>query len=212
VDLAGGIEVEFNAQGECIYVGGQTNQVPAEVVSSKIQTYINTNYPNATIVEWDLENTYQEVELSNNIELIFDLEGNFQYSRNDDDDDDDNETTVNVNELPATAQTFITTHFPNITITTVKRETEHNITEYEVILSNAFELDFDATGNCIGIDGNKQQIPNSALSNKIIDYVSSNYAPAFITDWDLDTRKQEVELNNGVELVFDLDGNFKYLD
>ena len=210
VDIVGNIDVEFDGQGKCTYVGGRISEIPNEVVDSQIRTYVSDNYPNVRIVEWEMEDTYQEVELSNNIELIFDLENKFLYSRRDDDDDD--EIIIGENELPTAARTFITTHFPDVTITTLTKEMEHGTIEYEAILANAFELDFDAAGNCISIDGSMQRIPDGALNSKIVNYVSVNYTNTFIRDWDLDTRNQEVELRNGLELTFDLEGNFLYVD
>lgn len=179
VKMAGGTEVEFNAEGKCIYVVNRSNPVPAEVIGNEIQSYVAANYPGAIIVEWELENTYQEVELSNNIE-------------------------------PEAATTFVSSHFLEATITTATRETKLTLTEYEVTLSNGFSLEFNVAGKCTGIDGNNRAIPDSALNSKVVEYVKNNYAGTFITDWDLDSRSQEVELNNHVELTFDLDGNFRY--
>lgn len=210
VEIAGGTEVEFNAEGKCIYVGGRVAQVPSELISSEIQSYILTNYPGETIVEWEWEDNYQEVELSNNIELVFDLDNNFLFSRHD--DDDDNETAIEASELPEAVKAFVSTHFPQATISAATVESKLTFTEYEVTLSNAFQLEFNGNGNCLAIDGNNQPVPDSALNSQIVAYVKGNYPQSFIVEWDLDSRTQEVELHNGVELTFDLDGNFRYAE
>lgn len=49
-----------------------------------INDYINTNYPNLTIDEIELEDGYYEVEFTNEFELYFDLSGNFLSSEYDD--------------------------------------------------------------------------------------------------------------------------------
>jgi len=49
----------------------------SEAVQQKIEEYINDNYPNDTVTEVEIENQKIEVELSSDIELIFDLNGNF---------------------------------------------------------------------------------------------------------------------------------------
>ncbi len=49
----------------------------SETVQTKITNYILTNYPNASITEVEVEGQEIEIELSNNKELIFDLNGNF---------------------------------------------------------------------------------------------------------------------------------------
>ena len=49
----------------------------SEAVQQKIMKYINDNYPNDTVTEVEIENQEIEIELSSDIELIFDLNGNF---------------------------------------------------------------------------------------------------------------------------------------
>ena len=49
----------------------------SEAVQQKIVKYINDNYPNDTVTEVEIENQEIEIELSSDIELIFDLNGNF---------------------------------------------------------------------------------------------------------------------------------------
>jgi len=49
----------------------------SEAVQQKIADYINANYPNDSVTEVEIENQKIEVELSSDIELIFDLNGNF---------------------------------------------------------------------------------------------------------------------------------------
>ena len=49
----------------------------SQVVQQKITDYINSNYPNDSVTEVEIENQKIEVELSSDIELIFDLNGNF---------------------------------------------------------------------------------------------------------------------------------------
>jgi len=49
----------------------------SDAVQQKIVKYINDNYPNDTVTEVEIENQEIEIELSSDIELIFDLNGNF---------------------------------------------------------------------------------------------------------------------------------------
>ena len=49
----------------------------SEAVQQKIADYINANYPNDSVTEVEIENQKIEVELSSDVELIFDLNGNF---------------------------------------------------------------------------------------------------------------------------------------
>ena len=49
----------------------------SDTVMTAINAYISANYPNTSIEEIEQEGTSIEVELSNGVELYFDLNGNF---------------------------------------------------------------------------------------------------------------------------------------
>lgn len=53
------------------------NSTLSATVQQQINTYLQTNYPNQTVVEVEVENQKIEIKLNNGIELIFDLNGNF---------------------------------------------------------------------------------------------------------------------------------------
>ena len=131
-----------------------------------------------------------------------------------DNDDDNKESTINAADLPKSADTFVTTYFPNTTYVLI---TKQNIADndgsiYDVKLSNNFEIDFDANGNWIDIDGNNQAVPVELVPEKIQTYVTTNYPNQFVTSIDNETTYTEVELSNNIELVFDLQGNFLRID
>ncbi len=53
------------------------SQSVSDAAMSAINAYISTNYPNTSIEEIEQEGSSIEVELSNGVELYFDLNGNF---------------------------------------------------------------------------------------------------------------------------------------
>ena len=53
------------------------SQSISDAAISAINAYISTNYPNTSIEEIEQEGSSIEVELSNGVELYFDLNGNF---------------------------------------------------------------------------------------------------------------------------------------
>jgi len=131
-----------------------------------------------------------------------------------DSDDDDHESVINAADLPASASTFVTTYFPNATYLTVKKQNraDNDGSIYDVFLTNGFEIDFDAAGNWIDIDGNHQAIPVEMIPEKIQAYVTTNYANQSVTSIDKEPTYIEVELSNNLELVFDLQGSFLRID
>ena len=72
-------------------------------------------------------------------------------------------------------------------------------------------MEFNSKNNIKSIEA-KSKLPNSVIPEKIMEYVETNYPNNFIVEWDLDTKHQSVELNNGIELEFTLKGAFLRID
>ncbi|MCK9255680.1 MAG: hypothetical protein GX793_08435 [Bacteroidales bacterium] len=114
-------------------------------------------------------------------------------------------------ELPTTIQTYVKNHFPNNEIVQVEVDYEGLTKEYDIILSDNIKLEFNSKNNIKSIEA-KSKLPNSVIPEKIMEYVETNYPNNFIVEWDLDTKHQSVELNNGIELEFTLKGAFLRID
>ncbi len=78
VDLNNGIEIDFAESGEWLSVDQQGNgAIPTTFIPEKIVNYVTTNYPNINFNSIDIERNSYDVELTNDVDLIFDLDGNF---------------------------------------------------------------------------------------------------------------------------------------
>lgn len=141
----------------------------SSTIQQKITAYINENHSGETITEVEIENQIIEVELSGNIELSFDLNGDFlaTEAENDHDNDDDNDHDNDDNE------------------------NDDNENEYSSLSSSNL---------------------SQAVQKKIADYISANYPNDSVTEVEIENQKIEVELSSGIELIFDLNGNFLRLD
>lgn len=141
----------------------------SSTIQQKITAYINENHSGETITEVEIENQIIEVELSGNIELSFDLNGDFlaTEAENDHDNDDDNDHDNDDNE------------------------NDDNENEYSSLSSSNL---------------------SQAIQKKIADYISANYPNDSVTEVEIENQKIEVELSSGIELIFDLKGNFLRLD
>ncbi|WP_394774159.1 PepSY-like domain-containing protein [Flavobacterium sp.] len=212
ISLANGFDIDFDANGNWTEIDGGNQAIPTALIPEKINAYVAANYPGLFIVQIENEKTKYDVELSNNLDLVFTPQGDFV--RIDHDGDNHNEVVVNPTTLPATAQTFLSTHFPAVTVILAEKQNNASINGsiYDVSLSNGFEIDFDINGNWIDIDGNNQAIPVALIPEKIRTYVTSNYPNQFVTSIDNERTYTEIELSNNLELVFDLQGNFLRID
>jgi hypothetical protein len=82
---------------------------------------------------------------------------------------------------------------------------------YDILLSESISLEFNRKKEIIDIDG-VAQLPNSVIPEKILQYVTTNYPTNFITDWELDDKNQQVQLDNGLDLEFKMNGDFLRID
>ena len=115
-------------------------------------------------------------------------------------------------ELPAPAQQFITTYFAQSDIAWIQWERSGVSKEYEVRLNSGVEMEFYGDGSLETIDCKPNAVPDGIVPVAIATYVSTQFPHAFIVKYHIDRRKQEVELNNDLDIVFNLKGNFKYID
>jgi hypothetical protein len=123
----------------------------------------------------------------------------------------DKESIISSPDLPNEVTSFISKHFPNKSIIQVIKDKDGLIKTYDVILSDNLSLEFNRKREIIDIDG-VGQLPNSVIPAKILEYVKTNYPDNFITDWELDDRNQQIQLNNGIDLEFNMKGDFLRID
>lgn len=114
-------------------------------------------------------------------------------------------------ELPAQVKSYITAHFPQHNVVKYKTEVKPHKAKYKVYLNDDIKVEFNEKFEPVEIDGDSG-LPDSVIPEKVLSYVKKNYQGMKIVEWERKTSKQEVELQNGVELEFDLQGNFLRID
>lgn len=124
----------------------------------------------------------------------------------------DNHQLIKLSELPAPAQTFIRKYFHVDHVAYVERERDVLHYEYKVYLNNATEIDFDYQGHLESIDCKRTAVPEGVVPELIASFVKLHHPDQMIVEYAMDYRQQHVELNNGLELVFDSEGHFIRID
>jgi hypothetical protein len=114
-------------------------------------------------------------------------------------------------EIPSEIQSFVLTHFPNNSVVQVVKDRDVLKKTYDIYLSDGISLEFNSRKEVIEINSNSS-LPNSVMSEKITQFVATNYPSNFITYWELEARKQEIRLDNGIYLEFNLQGDFLRID
>jgi hypothetical protein len=123
----------------------------------------------------------------------------------------DKESVLPTASIPAEITAYANTHFPSLPLLQVVKENDGFVLTYNVILQGNIDLEFNRRKEIIEIDG-VTALPSSVIPDAIETYVSTNFPDNFITNWALENKGQQVQLDNGLDLKFDMDGNFKRYD
>ncbi len=121
------------------------------------------------------------------------------------------ESVVPEDKLPASIQHYLREHFPDNAILQVVKDRDGLNVSYEVVLEGSFKLDFNRKNEVKDIEG-ATRLPDSVIPSKILSYVNEKYPDNFIKSWELDDNRQEIGLDNGLDLVFSRNGDFLRLD
>lgn len=123
--------------------------------------------------------------------------------------------------LPHEAQTFLDKHFPNAIIVDFEKfdqifdSPESDFFDfddqeaYEVELSNGIQVEFGKDGAMTEMESTDEiPIPLHALPDMVETYLKANFIDLDVVAYEIDGDDQEVELDNGMDLEFDMDGRF----
>lgn len=84
VKLVNGTKIEFNNSGKWTSVDCKNSAVPSSIIPKAIRNYVNKNFSDILIVKIDKKPTKYEVKLSDDVELTFNLLGQFKSIKMDD--------------------------------------------------------------------------------------------------------------------------------
>ena len=113
-----------------------------------------------------------------------------------------NDKPVNVNELPAKAQTLLSKHFKGQKVMLATIESGVVSRSYDVVLRNGTKLEFDKKGNLTEIDCKQGIVPSQLIPQPIKNYLKENYRGEAVRKIKLNKKEYEVELTNGIDLTF----------
>lgn len=111
------------------------------------------------------------------------------------------EIPVTFEQLPAPAQTFITTNFADDPVLLAVREDDLVRPDYEIRLTSGAQLEFDHSGALKKI-ASRNGIAADLIPDSIRTYVTSLYPNAKYLEYEIGRYTYEVTLSNGWELKF----------
>lgn len=122
--------------------------------------------------------------------------------------------TNNVDQnLPPKVKTFLNEHYAGIAISKYETKTNSNGKQYDIKLNNGVEVEFDNNENWKDIK-DYNGVPDVLIPANIKEYVNKNYKDIKIKSLDKKSDKNMIkaDLLNGVDLEFDMQGNFLKVD
>ena len=116
-------------------------------------------------------------------------------------------------ELPASITAFVQQNFPGRTITFAKKDLEITGWQYDVVLADGTQIDFDTDEAWDKIECPlTNPVPAALVPGSIVTYLQTNYPDAIITKIDKERYGYEVELANGLEMKFNQQGMLMEMD
>lgn len=116
----------------------------------------------------------------------------------------DNDRPIALDKLPAAAQTFLKTHFADLTLAYAVEDPKFVGSEYEVTYTDRTEVDFRSNGEWSSVERRYAAVPASIVPAQISAYVAkSSFPNQYIKKIERDAYTWEIELSNGIEIKFD---------
>ena len=126
---------------------------------------------------------------------------------------DNDKVTNNINELPQVSRNFLNNYFNGNKVSHIKIDKDLFLVDsYDVILTDGTSVEFNRDGEWKEVKSFQQNIPDTLIPAEIRQYVRQNYPGQKIMTVERGKRKVSVDLANGLELKFDLNGNLIDID
>ncbi len=115
--------------------------------------------------------------------------------------------------LPQAAVEFINRYFPEAKISHVKVEKEFlRIKEYEVLLTDRTEIEFDSNGEWKEVECYKRPVPEELIPDFVRQCIDDKFPSSYVVKIERGRRDIEVELDNDFSLTFNLRGQLIEID
>lgn len=123
--------------------------------------------------------------------------------------DNDKDEPVSPSQLPANATEFINQFYPSTKVVSSYKDKN----EYDVVLSDGTEIEFDKDGYWKDVDAPAGKSIATGFYPSVIDeYVAENFSKDGINEITKVKKGFEVELISTTEILFDPDGSYIGID
>ena len=182
--------------------GGNTSNYP------EINTFVDTYFPQTSILKVERDGNKYEVELTDNTDINFNL--SFEWTKIDC-DESNVYGSVPTELVPVQITDYVTANFPNNHIDQIEKK----YYGWDVELNNDHEIKFDSNFNVIsggGNGGGGNGGGNNSNYPEINTFVDTYFPQASIRKVERDGNKYEVELTDNTDIDFNLSFEWKKID
>ena len=182
--------------------GGNTSNYP------EINTFVDTYFPQTSILKVERDGNKYEVELTDNTDIDFNL--SFEWTKIDC-DESNVYGSVPTELVPVQITDYVTANFPNNHIDQIEKK----YYGWDVELNNDHEIKFDSNFNVIsggGNGGGGNGGGNNSNYPEINTFVDTYFPQASIRKVERDGNKYEVELTDNTDIDFNLSFEWKKID
>ena len=102
----------------------------------------------------------------------------------------DNDKPIDVSNLPAKAQTTLTTHFNKQKVVLATIEAGIVNKSYDVVLQNGTKLEFDKKGNLTEVDCKQGTVPAGLIPQPIQSYLQATYPGQSVKKIEIDRNER----------------------
>lgn len=121
---------------------------------------------------------------------------------------DRDEKTIDYSDLPQTARQFILQFFPGIETAYSKWEKDDGRKEYEVLLADGTELQFDNSGTWLSVDCVFSTLPAGIIPAVIAEDMAVRYPGAQAYKIEKELGGYEISIGRSLDLYYSADGKF----
>lgn len=115
---------------------------------------------------------------------------------------------ISFEELPTSVKTFVGKHFSKDNVASVVLDKGFISDEYSIFMNDGTQVEFDSNGQWTEVKSNSNEVLKKIVPTKISDYISQKYPSILVEEIKSKRNTFEVELSNGLDLVFDKKGQF----
>ena len=123
-----------------------------------------------------------------------------------------NDRPITLDKLPAAAQTFLKSHFAELTFAYAVEDPQFIGSEYEVTYTDRTEVEFDSDGAWTSVERKYAAVPADIVPEQIKGYVAKTFPNQTICKIERKRYSWENELPNGLEIEFDKQFNVTDID